>query len=281
MSKVICFGAAHWDIIARAKPDTAGLDRPGIVETRPGGVALNVATALAAQQVDTLLVAPVGGDDEGARLLSAIRGRGIDPGGLVVRSGRETGRYVAIEEADGGLLHAIADNRILGTMTPERIDFGALSDADIWMVEANLPEKLLTAIAGQTDRPPLIANPVSDAKAGRLTSILPSLSLLYCNRREAEVLCGLPLADATAAAEALRGKGIDRAVVTSGAEKTTDAGPDGTATASPPPLTNGSVTGAGDAFMAGHLAATLAGAAPADALARGFNAVNERDIWYR
>ncbi len=281
MTTVICFGAAHWDIIARAKPDSRSLDRPGTVETRPGGVALNVATALAAQEVDTMLVAPVGGDEEGARLLAAIRGRGIDTGGLVIRNGRETGRYVAIEEADGSLLQAIADNGILDTMTPERIDFRNLSKAGIWMVETNLPETLLKAIAAREDRPPLVANPVSEAKVPRLAPILSSLATLYCNRREAEVLCDAAFGDARAAASALRDRGVARAVVTDGAAEAADDGPGGGVAAHPPPLANKSVTGAGDAFMAGHLAAALTGAPPAAAMERGFKSVNERDTWYR
>ena len=276
--RIVCFGAAHWDVVARANPGTVGADRPGSVVTRPGGVGFNLAAGLASLDIEVTLVAPVGGDVEGARLLDDIRSRGIDTAGMVIRAGRPTGQYVAIEDADGELLHAVADAGIMETMTPERMDFEGLGNAAVWFVEANLMARTIAAIAERSDRPPLAANPVSEAKAGRLVPVLAALDILYCNKREAEVLCGTAVADAAEASTKLHALGVARAIVTDGPRDAADMGPAGVTRRTPPSLTNPSVTGVGDAFMAGHLAAVLDGATPDRALEAAFEAVSKRTL---
>ncbi|MBF9061448.1 kinase, partial [Rhodobacterales bacterium HKCCSP123] len=57
-----------------------------------------------------------------------------------------------------------------------------------------------------------------------------------------------------------------RVLVTAGAEMAVDATPDRILTAVPPPVQARRITGAGDTFMAAHIAAELAGAGPEEAL---------------
>ena len=46
--RVLCVGAAHWDVIGRTpRPLPPGADVPGRVTRQPGGVARNIAEALA------------------------------------------------------------------------------------------------------------------------------------------------------------------------------------------------------------------------------------------
>ena len=48
--RILCAGAMLWDVIGQASaPMTLGEDVPGRIHQRPGGVALNVALALARQ----------------------------------------------------------------------------------------------------------------------------------------------------------------------------------------------------------------------------------------
>lgn len=275
---VICFGAAHWDIIARAAPGASGIDRPGTVETRPGGVALNIAAALARNGVSTQLIASVGDDDQGVRLLTAIQNLDVGTAHLFIANRATTGQYVAVEDADGELLHAVADTSALNTLTADRVSIADLAKARCWVIETNLRKDFLAAVASFNGRPKLVANPVSEAKASQLASALPHLSTLYCNRREAEVLCRCSFKTSNDAAEALRSEGVNRAVVTDGAGVVTDCSGGGTFRAQPPTLEIETVTGAGDAFMAGHLAASLSDHAPADSLNAGFRAVQERNL---
>jgi hypothetical protein len=98
--RVLCFGAAHWDVIGRpALPFSGrfrrGDDIPGAVVTRPGGVALNIAAALIRRRRPAVLVAPIGEDPGGMALLARLRDAGV--GCRRIATGEPTGRYLAIE----------------------------------------------------------------------------------------------------------------------------------------------------------------------------------------
>ena len=273
---VVCFGAAHWDVVARARPGARGPDAPGVVATRPGGVALNVAMALASAGLRVSLVCAVGDDAEGRALLGAAEAAGVDVEGALVYPGAATGRYVAIERADGELLAAVADAATTDSLAPEHLRTERLGAADAWLMDANLPPPVIRALAGQTERPPLVADAVSEAKAARLRPSLTRLAALYCNRAEAEAICATGLNAARAAAEALVARGVRRAVVTNGPLPAADAGPHGVVTLRPDQSPIRSVTGAGDALIAAHLAAWLCGRRPAEALAEGLAAARAR-----
>ena len=78
--------------------------------------------------------------------------------------------------------------------------------------------------------------------------------------------------DARPAAEALRARGAARVLVTNGGATAADCGPMGVFTAQPPKVLVTRVTGAGDTFMAAHIAAEARGDAPAEALEHSLRA---------
>lgn len=274
--EIVCFGAAHWDVIARREAAAQGTDTPGRVERRPGGVALNVARALAAAGRRVALVAPLGDDEAGRRLVSALSEDGIETEGLLMRSGSPTGCYVAIERADGELLAAVADAAALDALAPAELSLERFCGARAWFLETNLPAAVIEVLAARPERPALIADAVSQAKAPKLRPVLDRLETLYCNRAEAEAICETGFAAAEAAAQALLARGVARAVVTDGPLAAVDAGPGGTTSLRPEAGALRSVTGAGDALLAAHLAATLAGSGPEAALATGLAAARRQ-----
>ena len=259
---IVCFGAAHWDVIARIEGAAQGADTPGRVERRPGGVALNVARALAAAGCRATLVAPLGDDEAGERLRAALKEDEIATEGLLVRNGAPTGCYVAIERADGELLAAVADAAALDALTPVALPLDRHLAAQAWFLETNLPVPVIKALAERPERPALVADAVSQAKAPKLRPILDRLATLYCNRAEA----------AAAAAGALVELGAARAVVTDGPHAAADAGRHGVTALRPADGGLRSVTGAGDALLAAHLTATLRGGDAETALAAGLAA---------
>lgn len=273
-------GAAHWDIVARtAAPLPVGADVPGKVSRQPGGVALNVARGLAALSQPVALVAAIGRDPEGDALAAAIAAAGIDPGGLLRHPGA-TDCYVAIEGADGAPLAAVADCAGLeraGAGLLAALDDGRLPNpwAGSVVFDGNLPPAVLAAAAAH---PALSASdlaliPASPAKAAHLAPLItrPRVSL-YVNRAEAEALAGRAFADSQAAAAALHALGADTAVVTNGGRPASAATAAGVVTLSPPALAARSLTGAGDSFVARHLAARAQGLAPAPALQAALDA---------
>lgn len=269
---VVCFGASHWDVVAHATGGARGADVPGTVHRRPGGVALNVALGLAALGLAVTLVGAVGEDEEGRALVSAIAGQGVRTAHMLVYPDAPTGHYVAIERVDGELVAAVADMGALDTVAPEHLALERLAPARAWLFDANLPAPAIRAIAAHPGRPPLFADAVSETKAQRLRPVLGQLDGIYCNRLEAEAICAVGLNAARAAAEALVGRGARRAVVTNGPLAVADVGSHGVVSLRPSEAPIRSVTGAGDALMAAHLAAMLAGARADEALAAGLAA---------
>ena len=214
---VLCVGAALWDIIGRAgAPLAAGGDVPGRVERRPGGVALNVALALAARGRAVALLAAVGRDPAGEALVAALAAGGVDCAHLVRHAG-PTDRYLALEAPDGELFAAVADCAGLeavgaGILRPLR--GGALAGPGRpWrgraVVDGNLPAPVLAALPRALAAAAAVALvPASPAKAARLGPLARAANVtLYCNRREAEALCGRGFADSRAAAAGLRARG--------------------------------------------------------------------------
>jgi sugar/nucleoside kinase (ribokinase family) len=109
--------------------------------------------------------------------------------------------------------------------------------------------------------------PASPGKADRLLPLLiRGRAWLYVNLEEAGLLCQTEYHTAAEAAQALLAKGARRVLVTNGARPACDAGQGESFVQTPPDVLVTRVTGAGDTFMAAHMAAELAGAARTDAL---------------
>ena len=105
----LCIGAAHWDVVGRtAAALPPGADVPGRVTGQPGGVAQNIARALAALGRPVRLIAALGRDPIGDALASDLTAAGVDCSWLHRHPGA-TDSYVAIEGADGALHAAVAE----------------------------------------------------------------------------------------------------------------------------------------------------------------------------
>ncbi|MBV7393272.1 PfkB family carbohydrate kinase [Mameliella sediminis] len=263
---ILCIGSVLWDVIGRCTdPMVSGNDKPGRITRIPGGVALNIAMTLAGLGFHPALLSVVGEDAEGAELSLACARLGLDITHLTRAKDLPTDRYMAIE-ASNGLVAAIADahsleaagDRILSPLingplgTPDAPFQGPIA------LDGNLTEGLLAEIA---EHPAfaLADLRIAPASPGKATRLLPFLSAgrgtLYVNLEEACLLCEAPLTSAPEAAAALVARGAARALVTNGGAPCGDAIRDGVVTETPRPVTVTRVTGAGDTFMAAHIAA--------------------------
>lgn len=256
---IACFGAAHWDYIGQSGSGFSGADRPGIVRLRAGGVAANAAIALAQMGLTVELVSVVGHDREGNDLVAALKSARVGTDLMHRSLSDATGRYIAIEDETGELIAAVADCEAIEHLRPTDIELGPVRAAAYWLLETNLPVPVIDTIAASEGRPPLVANPVSPARAERLSGVLNSIAILYCNRREVEALCKTSFATSEEAASALIRAGAARAVVTDGPGSVCDASAASIVSVQPDVSNFASATGAGDAFLARHLAAVVAG----------------------
>lgn len=268
---ILCIGSVHWDVIGRTGRDIGlGSDVPGRITRGPGGVALNIAMTLQRFGRQPALLSAVGQDAEGEALVAACAGLGLEVRFLYRPADLPTDQYMAIE-GPGGLIASIADAHSLetaGACILAPLHDGQLGDATapyhgVVALDGNLTPALLARIAGADifARADLRVAPASPGKAERLRPFLDhGRGVLYVNREEAGLLCGARFADAATAARAMLERGARRVLVTDGAGAAAEGGPDGVTLRHPPQVMVRRVTGAGDTFMAAHIAAEMGGA---------------------
>jgi len=228
-------------------------------------VATNLARSLARLEVPVHLVGTLG-DDGAARALSAQLSEDGIRLAAVERPGFATGQYLALHDPSGALAAACVDDRILSEAPADLFDAvvadlaGSMPPDTIWFADANLPEAMLVRLAGRLPSGRLFANAVSDAKACRLAPVLGTLHCLMLNLGEASALTGLERdAGPDALAAALTATGLRNFVLTCGSEDVLASEHGQIRRFSPPATRIVDVTGAGDALMAGTIAATARG----------------------
>jgi pseudouridine kinase len=283
---ILCIGAVHWDVIGHSPMELRlGDDVPGRVTRRPGGVAMNVAAALCRFGLTPALLSAVGRDAEGEELLAAGERLGIVTGHVHRAEGLPTDRYLAVEGANG-LIAAVADARtleaagaaILQPLHDSRLGSAAAPWAGAVVLDCNLAEGLLAEIAAS----PLFAAAelhlaaASPAKTARFRPFLGhERASFHVNLKEAEALLQETFKNTSHAAEALVARGAARALVTDGPRAAAVSGPDGVIAAAPPEAAVVRVTGAGDTFLAAHIAAERRGERGRRALASALRAAAE------
>lgn len=278
---ILCIGSVLWDVIGRsASVMSRGSDVPGRITRLPGGVAMNIAMALARFGLAPALLTAIGRDAEGDELISACVARGLITDMVYRSDDLPTDVYMAVEGANG-LIAAIADAhsleaagaKILAPLSDGRLGTVQTPFAGLVALDGNLTLDLLSDIA----RSPAFAAadlriaPASPGKAERLLPFLQSgRGMLYVNLEEARILGQTDFRSSRDAAAGLLAKGASRVMVTDGGSDASEGRADGILTLTPPRVLVTRVTGAGDTFMAAHIAAEIqnksAQAALADAL---------------
>ena len=274
---ILCIGSVLWDIIGRSPAHLrAGADVPGRITRLPGGVAMNIAMTLRRFGLVPALLSAVGRDSEGEALVAECQRMGLLTDHLHRSDDLPTDRYMAVEGANG-LIAAIADAhsleaagaKVLAPLSDGRLGTAAAPWAGPIVLDGNLTQGLLADIAASAlfAAADLRVAPASPGKAERLLPLLGHpRATLYVNLEEAGLLLRTRFGSAAEAARALAERGAARALVTDGGRPVAIAGPEGVLTAAPPEVLVTRVTGAGDTFMAAHIAAERRGEAGEAAL---------------
>ncbi|MEM1273994.1 MAG: PfkB family carbohydrate kinase [Pseudomonadota bacterium] len=280
---IVCIGSVLWDVIGRTGlPMTYGNDKPGRITRVPGGVGLNIAMTLRRLGLRPALLSVVGRDADGTELSALCAQMGLITDHMLADAELPTDQYMAIE-AQGNLVAAIADahsleaagGRILAPLRDGRLGHpGAPWDGPI-ALDGNLTETLLSEIA--TD-PQFAAADIrlAPASPGKVRRLLPLLThprtTLYVNCEEAGLITDRVCDTAEAGATALLAAGARRVLVTKGADHAVDASPDAMIARAPPKVEPVRITGAGDTFMAAHIAAEWRGVSRTEALEAALSA---------
>jgi len=280
---ILCIGSVLWDVIGRsASHMRVGSDVPGRITRLPGGVVMNIAMTLKRFGMTPALLTAIGQDREGRELIAEALRMGLNCDHVYRSDDLPTDVYMAIEGANG-LIAAIADAHSLeaaGDKILRPLADGALGSADApytgtVALDGNLTIDLLQGIASS----PLFAKadlrvaPASPGKAERLLALMghPSATL-YVNLEEAGLLCQTEFSDAKEAACGLIKRGAYRALVTDGGNSAAEATGADVILNTPPEVLVTRVTGAGDTFMAAHIASELQGMDRTASLARALQA---------
>ncbi|MCA0872898.1 PfkB family carbohydrate kinase [Seohaeicola saemankumensis] len=281
--QILCIGSVLWDIIGRsASSMRQGSDVPGRITRLPGGVAMNIAMTLARFGMTPTLLTAIGRDAEGDELVAACARMGMDTGHIYRSDDLPTDRYMAVEGANG-LIAAIADahsleaagNKILRPLSQGPLGHASAPYGGLVALDGNLTLSLLEdiAISPAFAAADLRVAPASPGKAERLLPFLNHpRATLYVNLEEAGILCQTEFTTSAQAAAGLIKRGAKRALVTDGGNPATDGTSDSLETLTPPEVLVTRVTGAGDTFMAAHIAAEADKADRPNALARALQA---------
>ncbi len=282
-SEILCIGSVLWDVIGRsASVMRQGSDVPGRITRLPGGVAMNIAMTLVRFGMTPTLLTAIGRDPEGDELTNACARMGMITDHIYRSQDLPTDRYMAVEGANG-LIAAIADAHSLeaaGAKILRPLMHGPLGyENDPFegpvALDGNLTLDLLKEIAQSPAfaRADLRVAPASPGKAERLLPFLKhARATLYVNLEEAGLLCQREFTDSESAANGLLDRGALRVLVTDGGNSATVGSGDNILTQKPPSVLVTRVTGAGDTFMAAHIAAEANGADNDAALARALHA---------
>ena len=258
--RIACVGAANVDVKAQCLGDVVlGSSNPVSLSKELGGVARNVAEALARLRCEVAMVSRVGADAAGDQMVTNLNDLAISTA-MVSRSlTAPTATYTALLAPDGEMIVAFADMAIYDEVTADSVEALAVDLAayDLWFLDANLPAAALECLLDAKPVDVMLAvDPVSVSKSGNIGRQLDRVDLLFCNRDEAAALAGMriraPL-DVTEAAHRLRASGVGAVVITLGEEgafvcsdRVYDFFP-------ALPAAKVDVTGAGDALVAGVL----------------------------
>lgn len=231
----------------------------------PGGKGVNVARALAAHKIATCAVVPVGGP-EGDQLTALLELEGIDVSAVPVAG--HTRSNVSLVEPDGTVTKVNEPGGTLAAGDLERIVAATLSAAvgADWVVASGslppgVPDTCYGLIGARLSE--LGVRFVVDTSGSALTAALGCRpALVKPNRDELAESAGVridTLGDAVRAAEALRSVGARAVLASLGADGAVLVDGDGVRYGESPVDDGRSAVGAGDAMLAGYLAAGVSG----------------------
>jgi len=229
---------------------------PGTVRLSPGGVGRNIAENLARLGVPVQMLTALGRDVYGDKILQDCRRLNIDMNAVKISEDLPTSLYLSLQDLDGEMVLALSDMEICETINIDYIERNRslIESARYAVVEANLSRSVLDHLFSRFPETTFYVDPVSTSKAEKIRDSLSSVAVLTCNRREAEVLCGMEIKtreDFLTAAEKLRKAGVGEFFISRGTEGTCYGSPEGTFFYKRPPFAMANSNGAGDAFLAG------------------------------
>jgi glutamate-1-semialdehyde 2,1-aminomutase len=277
LGRVVALGAHILDVLGRpveSIPSGQGSARLAEIRATPAGTAAGTAVDLARLGAEVYAVGAVGDDLLADLLEAAMRGHGVDTGGLVRVPGTQTsatilpirpnGERPALHVPGAMPLLRLEDIDLAGVASAQVLLVGA-PDALGWLTEHGLADVVAAAKAGGALVVVDVLRPGSPRDLGRLRGVLAEADWFLPNGEQICALTGRT--DPVQAIDDVLALGTAGVAVTLGAAGALVATRGGGAPARVPAIDVAVVdtTGCGDAFNAGMIAGLLQGASPVDA----------------
>ena len=190
--RVTVVGGANTDICGRPAQALVRHDSaPGQVSVRHGGVGRNIACDLARLGLRTRFVTALGDDGFGASVAEGCRSCGVDMSLTRIVPGARSPVYLYLSDEKGEMDAAVSDMELMAALTPAylRSRLDEIDDADAVVLDGNLPAETIAFLCEKL-RAPIVADPVSTAKATRFAPVLGRLAAIKPNLLEARALTG-------------------------------------------------------------------------------------------
>jgi pseudouridine kinase len=194
---VVVIGGANIDIGGKPFGPLVHKDsNPGRVTLSPGGVGRNIAANLAQLGVGVKFITALGDDAYAVQLADSCRRVGIDLSDSLTVRGGTTSTYLYITDEAGDMELAVNDMQIYEKLTPQFLKTKAdlINNAALCVMDTNLTAETVRYLA-ENVQCPIFCDPVSVAKAGKLSGLLGHFHTLKPNLQEAELLSGVKIRD--------------------------------------------------------------------------------------
>ena len=228
MSRVAIYGATNIDVQAVCYNKYIPADsNPGYSYISMGGVGRNIAENCVRLGLHVDLVTVIGDDELSSMVVNDCARLGIGIEQSIFLRNAATPRYICLLDSDGNLAGAVAAMEALESFGvaefEKRTEAG--DNADVIVIDANLPEAVIEAACKRWKTKTLFFDPVSAAKAGKAFNCLGNFSIVKPNLLESLLLAGLehtaaePIhVTATKSAEALHKRGVREVFVSLSSE---------------------------------------------------------------
>lgn len=246
---VVCAGHVNWDVTLRLDrlPVPDGESRVRSRHESGGGSAANVAVTLVALEQAASLVGSVGEDATGEQALGSLAEAGVDVSPVLTAAGETARKYLLVDEA--GEVSVIDDGGVNEAVGPEDVEPAWFAGAAHLHLTGQQPATAARLAELASERGLRVSfDPGRLLDRRDYTGTLARTDLLFLNDREAaEITRGALSEDCTVVTK----HGEHGATLETPTETLEHPGVD---------LPAVDATGAGDAFAAGFLAASLRGA---------------------
>jgi pseudouridine kinase len=261
---IVCvIGGLNVDVVGQSDDLKRSDSSVGTIGFSAGGVARNIAEAMAKLGVPVKLLGTVGADANGEWLLRQCQQAGVDVKKIKVDSSLPTGVYMALLDGSGDMIYAVNSMSIVESTSSEYIKTHQilLKSSKYVVVDANLSSEALEAIC-QIEGIKCVVDPVSTIKSKKVISLLDKIYAIKPNRLEATVLTGIEITDlpsAQRAVERLHQKGVVQVALSLGPDGVIASDGQSCIHYQMPKVDVVNATGAGDVFTAGWISGLYEG----------------------